>query len=177
MNELEICRLLKEEIKTESEKNIINTDRIRMLTSELDKFESLLVTSVDQVTKHNQLISGPFENQHLGNNLPRRNESNATMDALMDVANIVLKKSENEYKQKHLNTLFSWCHFLNDNINLYSTSDDMKDRSIKIRDNLFNIITTKMESEIKDMLNDINNINNINDEDIVLKEDILKDDN
>ncbi|MBU0777701.1 hypothetical protein KKF82_05545 [Patescibacteria group bacterium] len=151
----EICNLLKKEIRKEIEKDKINTQRIRMLSDSLDKFESMLVISVDDVIDNN--TNNLYFNGYSNSVVPVRTQSNGSMiDSLSDAFNTMLKKSDNDIKLNSVEQMIKWYHFLND----YQFRIDVEKQNdiSNLIEKLVDVITFKIDNNINKILNENKNV-------------------
>lgn len=150
-----ICDTLSEEINKECAKNPISTERIRMLTQELDKFRGLMVTSIGDTG-----VRGPVPG-YMGNvDTPiifdERGSGNSMLDSVKDIAHLLLKNSENKALTGNTSDLISWYGFLG------TVSQDLTNRSILSIDELLDLENSVLTAIVKSMKIRINNVMSFN---------------
>ena len=151
-----ICDTLSEEINKECAKSPINTERVRMLTQELDKFRGLTVTSMSDIRNEGP-VPGYFNNIGTPVTFDERGSGNSMLDSVKDIAHLLLKNSENKALTGNTSDLISWYDFLG------TVSQDLTNRSILSVDELLDLENSVLTAIVKSMKMRINNVMSFND--------------
>lgn len=151
-----ICDMLLKEINVECAKDPISTERVRMLTLELDKFKGLIVTSISDIRSE-----GPAPG-YLGNigtpvTFDERGPGSSMLDSIKDIAHLLLKNSENKALTGDTSDLISWYGFLG------TVSQDLTDRSILSSGELVDLEDSVLTAIVGSMRTRVNNVVSFND--------------
>lgn len=151
-----ICDTLSKEISKECANSPINTERIRMLTQELDKFKGLMVTSMSDITNRGP-IPGCLGSTDMPVAFDERGPGSSMLDSIKDIAHLLLKNSENKALTGDTSDLISWYGFLG------TVSQDLTDRSILSSGELMDLEDSVLTAIVGSMRTRVNNVVSFND--------------
>lgn len=145
----DIIKAVKDQLDEEMKREKINTNKIRILTEALDKFESMNVTKVGDVLGQDPGVFSDNPIFQAPAIMGRVHTGNSVMDSFLDIANVMLKGLAYQGRQLDITRLVGWYHFLGDISVGEGLTQEQKDAIKNLKDIIINRTIAGMENHIK----------------------------